>query len=463
MLLVNRAQPFAYWLSKNYYYHKLLIQFYQFIIPVNSRILHIGCKNGYLLNALKPAYGSGIEWDSNYYSEAQERYQNYTFFSSLEELTRELPEITFDYIIFSSSVMEIDDIQNFFELTKKFTHNRTRLVIDWYATLWEPVLLLTQKLGLRRQTPLKNWLSPADLKNFLYLAGYEIVTEGKQILLPVNIPGISWFFNKIIAVIPGISYLCLNNWIIARPHQEEIAEKSVSIIIPCKNERGNIEAAITRTPRFGASQEFIFIDGHSRDNSFEEMVRVKELYPETTITVLQQTGKGKGDAVRLGFDTARGDVLMILDGDLTMPPEELPKFYYALISGKGELINGSRLIYGMESEAMRFLNLLANYCFGVGFTWVLNQRIKDTLCGTKVLYKTDYQKIVNNRDFFGDFDPFGDFDLLFGAAKQNLKILDVPIHYKNRTYGTSQIHRFSAGILLLRMSFLAFRKFKMRW
>jgi hypothetical protein len=360
--------------------------------------------------------------------------------------------------------MEVYDIQQLFEDLKPFIHPGTRIVVDSYSYLWEPVLWITQKLNLRRPTTLLNWISRKDLINFLELAGFQTITQGNQILLPMYIPGLSWLLNDIIAQLPLINMLCLNTWVIARQQPVARSEKdySVSVIIPCKNERGNIEAAITRSPMMGKHTEFIFVDGHSVDGTLAEMERVKNKYTDHDISILVQDGKGKGDAVRKGFAHAKGDVLMILDADLTMPPEELPRFFAALAQGKGEFINGSRLIYGMEDQAMRFLNLLANYCFGLGFTWLLGQRIKDTLCGTKVLFKKDYERIVAARSFFGNFDPFGDFDLLFGAAKQNLKIIDMPVHYKNRTYGTTQIHRFQAGFLLLRMSWIAFKKFKWR-
>ena len=178
------------------------------------------------------------------------------------------------------------------------------------------------------------------------------------------------------------------------------------------------------------------------------------------IKVLQQDGKGKGDAIRKGFDNASGDVLMILDADLTVPPAALPKFYRAIASGKGEFINGTRLVYPMEYEAMRLLNHIANRTFAKVFSYLLNQRFTDTLCGTKVLTRTAYRQIVTGRRYFGDFDPFGDFDLIFGAAKLNLKLIEVPIRYTSRTYGETQISRFRHGLLLLRMVVFAWWKLK---
>jgi glycosyltransferase involved in cell wall biosynthesis len=217
---------------------------------------------------------------------------------------------------------------------------------------------------------------------------------------------------------------------------------------------------VQRTPDMGKHTEIIFVEGHSQDGTLAECLRVQKAYPERDIRVLVQDGKGKADAVRKGFQEAKGDVLMILDADLTIPPESLPKFFEAIVSGKGELVIGSRLVYQMEKEAMRTLNLLGNKFFSTMFTYLLGQRIRDTLCGTKVLRRRDYEKIVAGRSYFGDFDPFGDFDLLFGAAKLNLQIVEIPIRYRERTYGSTQISRFRHGWLLLKMTAFAMKKIK---
>ncbi|MBF0512218.1 MAG: glycosyltransferase family 2 protein, partial [Candidatus Omnitrophica bacterium] len=281
-------------------------------------------------------------------------------------------------------------------------------------------------------------------------------------LLPFNIWGISWLFNKYIAKLPVFSALTLNHFIIARPLFAPSKEYSVTILVPCRNEKGNIEQAIKRTPLFGRSQEFIFVEGHSKDGTFEEVQRVIQAYPQKDIKLFKQPGKGKGDAVRFGFSKASGEILMILDADLTVSPEEMPKFYEAIKSTKGEFINGCRLIYPMEDEAMRFLNLAANKFFGLFFSWLLGQRFKDTLCGTKVMFKRHYEELAAHSGYFGDFDPFGDFDLIFGSVKLNLKVLEMPIRYKSRAYGTTQIQRFRHGLLLLRMCLFAMQKIKFR-
>jgi glycosyltransferase involved in cell wall biosynthesis len=301
-----------------------------------------------------------------------------------------------------------------------------------------------------------------DISNLLYLTSFEVIKKGYRTLLPVNIPVLSSILNRIVAKMPFFWKLSLNEVIIARPMEVRKSPEEVtcSVIVPCRNERGNIEEAVKRTPDMGKQMEMIFVEGHSDDGTLDECNRVKDKYPQKDISVLVQDGKGKGDAVRKGFAHAKNDVLMILDADLTVPPEDLPKFFVAIISGKGEFVNGSRLIYQMEKEAMRFLNLLGNKFFSKAFTYILEQRIRDTLCGTKVLWREDYTRIVSGRQYFGDFDPFGDFDLLFGASKLNLKIVEIPIRYRERTYGRTQISRFRHGLLLLKMTLFALRKIK---
>jgi glycosyltransferase involved in cell wall biosynthesis len=313
---------------------------------------------------------------------------------------------------------------------------------------------------LKLPQPKQNWLSTRDIKGLLDLEGFQVVTVQRKLLFPKYMPGLNFLFNTLLANLPLLNSLDLVNLIVARPMNHEATEHNVSIIIPAKNERGNIENAIKRTPEYGLSQEFIFVEGNSSDNTYEEMLRVQEKYSMKNIKVIKQSGKGKGNAVREGFEIASGDVLFIIDADLTTPPEDMPKFYEALRLNKGEFINGCRLVYPMEKQAMRFLNLIANKFFGLIFSFLLGQRLKDTLCGTKVLLKKDYEIIKNNRRYFGDFDPFGDFDLLFGAAKLNMKIVEVNVRYKDREYGTTQISRFKHGLLLIRMTIFAARKLK---
>ena len=279
--------------------------------------------------------------------------------------------------------------------------------------------------------------------------------------MPFRLFGLGRLINRFISVLPIVREAALRHYTVCRSlRTSDTSIASATVVVPARNERGNIESAILRMPRFCDDIEVIFIEGHSQDGTYEEMQRVRDAHPDWDIKVMRQPGKGKADAVFTAFDAARGDVLMILDADLTMPPEQLTKFWDALKSGKAEFANGSRLVYPMEDEAMQFLNLIANKSFSLLFSWLLNQRFTDTLCGTKVLRRSDYLRLKAGKAYFGDFDPFGDFDLIFGASKLNLKSVDLPIRYAARTYGSTQISRFRHGVMLLKMVVFAFFKVK---
>jgi hypothetical protein len=355
-----------------------------------------------------------------------------------------------------------EDIDGTLRLIHKLCAPSTRIVIAYYSHLWEPILKTAEAIGLRRRQPKINYIATTDFCNLMDLADFEVIRAEQRQLLPQHWFGLGPLINRYIAPLPGIRQLCLRTYLVGRPLRLFSERKlSASILIPCRNERGNIENAILRMPRFGTAQEILFVEGNSSDGTFEECERVRDAYRDSwDITVLKQDGKGKGDAVRKGFAAARHDVLMILDADLTMPPEALPKYHAIIESGKAEFVNGIRLVYPMEHEAMRPLNFIANRLFAYLFSYLVNTRLTDTLCGTKALLRKGYEILARERDYFGNFDPFGDFDLIFGAAKQNLKIIETPIHYKARTFGETQISRFRDGWLLLKMVWFAYRKLK---
>jgi ubiquinone/menaquinone biosynthesis C-methylase UbiE len=454
----SAAETRLKWRKRNRYYNELLEKYFRFIIPASSKVLEVGCGTGDLLNAVNPKIGVGIDYSPNMINVASEKHKNFFFFVQDAEDIK-LNE-TFDYIILSDLLSSVQDVQKVFRCLQTVADENTRIIVSNYNYLWEPLLKFGESIGLKQKQPLMNWLSAKDIINILSLEGFELIKSERKILFPKKIPVLSSFLNSFVINLPIIKNLSLVNLLVVRKKEGKKAEHSVTIVVPARNEKGNIESAITRTPSFGISQEFIFIEGGSKDGTYEEILRVKEKYSDKKIVDLKQSGKGKGNAVREAFEAASGEVLMILDADLTMPPEDLQKYYEALISNKGKFINGCRLVYPMEGQAMRFLNLLANKFFGVLFTYLLGQNLKDTLCGTKVLYKKDYINIISNRKYFGDFDPFGDFDLLFGASKLNLKIVEMPIRYKDRQYGETQIKRFSHGWLLIKMSIFAAKKMK---
>jgi SAM-dependent methyltransferase len=456
----NLSNNIDKWRRRNKYYHNDQVNYFRYLVGKNKRVLELGCGTGELLNALEPSYGVGVDISTALVKLAQARYPNLTFLTGDVNNLAFLPDESFDYVILSDLVGYLEDVQVCLERLQRFCAPHTRIVISYYNFLWEPILRVGEKLRIKMPTPDQSWLSLDDLRNLLALSDLQVVKTERRLLFPKYLPVVSWLLNRL-STLPVINKACLSHYVVARPlGRSKVAELSTTIVIPCRNEKGNIKNAIERIPRFGNNQEIIFVDGHSTDGTQDEIRRLIPLYPDRDIKLLVQTGIGKGNAVSEGFRDARGDILMILDADLTVPPEDLPKFYRAIATGKAEMLNGCRLIYPLEDEAMRSLNLLANKLFAMVFTWLLGQRIKDTLCGTKVILKKDYQQLVINRPYFGDFDPFGDFDLLFGASKLNLKIIDIPVRYRRRTYGETQISRFRHGFLLLRMVIYAIRKIK---
>ncbi len=455
------ASERAKYRKKGKYYHQELENYLRFLVPEGASVLEIGCGTGDLLAALQPGRGVGIDISPQMVKKAQQNYPDLDFrVDDFEDLQI---EETFDYIIIAETIGHVDDIQQALQGLHKVCTPETRIITIYFNYLWAPVIKITELTGIRMKQSLQHWLPLDDIANLLSLTDFDVVKKGYRVLMPLYIPLFSSFCNRFLANMPLFWKMALTEVLVSRPvaARKAARDTSCTVLVPCRNERGNIEDAIRRTPEMGKQTEFIFVEGGSSDGTYEECLRVQAAYPDKDISVLQQDGRGKGDAVRKGFAAAKNDVLMILDADLTVPPEDLPKFFEAITSGKGEFINGSRLVYGMEKEAMRFLNTLGNKFFSRVFTYLFEQRIRDTLCGTKVLWRKDYLKIQEGRKYFGEFDPFGDFDLLFGAVKLNLKIREIPIRYRERTYGSTQISRFRHGVLLLKMAW--FGLFKIKW
>lgn len=459
----ERSAERARWLKRGAFFHSEDLLYLRFLIPEGARVLELGCGTGHLLSALKPSFGVGVDFSEGMVAQARKNHPDLTFLTGdIEDadFIRSLPG-PFDVILITDTLGFLDDCQSLFASLHAQCTRETRLVVAYFSHLWYPVLKVAEALRLRMPQVAQNVLAPADIRALVELADFEAVKAETRLLSPAKLLGVGRALNRFIAPWPGIRNLCLRHYTVCRSlHRSDDALKSATVVVPARNERGNIEAAVRRLPRFTDDLEIIFVEGHSQDGTWDEIQRVIAVYPQFDIKALRQPGKGKADAVFAAFEIARGDVLMILDADLTMPPEQLPKFWDVLRSSKGEFANGTRLIYPMEDAAMRFLNLVANKFFSIAFSWLLSQRVTDTLCGTKVLRRRDYQRLKRGRAYFGDFDPFGDFDLLFGASKLGLKIVDVPIRYANRTYGETQISRFRHGVLLLRMVLFAFLRIK---
>lgn len=454
------AQQLTRWERSRRGYQQRLKEIFGFLIPPKMSVLELGCGSGDQLANLNPAVGVGVDFSSSMLESARRRYPNLRWILS-DAHDLDLGE-TFDYILCSDLVNDLWDVQRVLENARRHAHRNTKLILNFHSNLWQAPRRLAEVSGLARPQLPQNWMTREDMANLLYLAGWDTLRTTQEVLFPFSFPLLEDFANRYLVKLWPFQHLGLTNVLIARPFAEAQPgpEPVVSVIVAARNEEGNIADIFDRVPQMGGGTELIFVEGNSKDDTWGAIEREIARRPGYNARLFKQGGKGKGDAVRKGFAEATGGVLMILDADLTVPPEDLPRFYETWRSGKAEFVNGVRLVYPMEEKAMRFFNLIGNKFFSMSFSWLMAQTVKDTLCGTKVLSKSAYAVIAANRSYFGDFDPFGDFDLIFGAAKYNLKIVDLPVRYRERIYGETNIQRWRHGLVLLRMVIYALRRLK---
>ena len=453
----------AQWVAKNSYYYEQIKQLIATIIPPGKRVLDVGCGIGHILAHTSPAYGVGIDFSASMIAEARSRYPHLTFHTMDIEAASALNE-KFDFVISANSITEMTDIRRCLKSIYQVMTPETRLVIIAYNYLWQPIIELGARLGMRPQSPTENWLTPQDIHGLLSSTDFEMIREGYRTMLPKQVPFLSALFNNFLVRMPLLRYLGFTYYTVARPliAFENPQKMTVSVVVPCKNEEGNIDEVVNRVPEMGGGTELIFVDDKSTDKTAEKIKKQIERHPERNIKFVEGPGIGKGAACRAGFANASHDIFMILDADMTVMPEVLPEFFELIVQGKGEFVNGSRLLYPMEEEAMRIANIIGNKLFAMLFTFILEQPIKDTLCGTKVVLRRDYHKLLEARDYFNSTDKWGDYDWIFGAARHNLKILELPVHYVSRKAGqTKMTGRLRNAWIMLKMCRVAFLKLKL--
>jgi Glycosyl transferase family 2/Methyltransferase domain len=452
----------ADYIAKNAYYYKQVFQLLRFIIPPGKRVLQVGCLTPDFLHAVAPSFGVGIDLSPRQVELARQRFPHLKFQVHTNYNVGNFG--TFDHVIITDINDQADPIASLRALASVM-NQQTRVIVQNYNHLWEPLLRLTERLGQKFPLPLQNWLSTSEVANILRLCDYEPLQVYRRVVVPKKIPVVSGLANSFVARLPGVERLNMICLTVARPLLRGLPkrDRSVSVVVPCRDEVGNVAAAVERIPDLGSHTEIIFCDDKSTDGTADEVRRLQNLYPERDIKLYDGPGISKALNVRAGFDHARGEILMILDADLTTMPEELPYFYDVIASGKAEFVNGSRFVFPMEGEAMRPLNIAGNRFFSAIFSFLLGQRITDTLCGTKALWHLHWPAIRALAGSWGADDRWGDYDLLFGAAKLHLRLLDLPVHYQERVSGvTKMTRRFRNGLLMARMCWAAFLKFKLR-
>lgn len=437
------------------------ISFYQSLIQTQATILHIQSGTGDILSSLDPLFAVGIDTDKEIIAAARKKYPAYQFY---ESETYHCPvDFQFDYIILGPAAVQQNDLYHLLSQLHQWASSKTRIIIDYCTPIYTVKEQCINLFRAKKNHSLQLFRAKT-MNHVIAIAGFQEISRGYHTFIPLAIPLVTKLLNKIIPALPVINYLCSKQYRVIRSLDQARTKElpSVSVIIPCRNEAGNIKAAVQRLPLMGSATEIIFVEGNSSDQTRAEIEQIIAASPTKNIRLIIQQGKGKADAVHAGFAQATGDIVMILDGDLTVAPEELPHFFHLLAHGNGEFINGSRLIYQAEKEAMGFLAFLANHGFAYLLSWVANQRVTDTLCGTKVLWRADYERIAAISRANNMYDPFGDFELLLGAAQLQLKIIDLPIHYKKRIYGESKINRFYEVWFLLWIVLRAAWQLRMR-
>jgi SAM-dependent methyltransferase len=455
------------WIKRNRYYYELLSRLLRFLVEPHKKVLSVRCGTGNDLAVVRPSEGKGIDICAEIVEIAKQRHPAFKFvvaFPDKEEFQRAFrPGEKFDYILFNDIGDTVDVLQALRNL-RPLCLRHTRLLIKTYNHLWEPLVTFAEWTGMKVPRMEENWLSTADIRNLMKLAGFEALETHWIVLLPKYVPVLSAFLNRFCARLPLIKKLCMTQVVVARalPPAVPREELSVSVIIPCKDEKGNVEDAVQRIPQLGRQTEIIFCDDQSTDGTAEEVIRVRSLFPEKNIRLEYGPGVCKSKNVWTGFNAATGDILMILDADLTTMPEQLVYFLEVVASGQAEFVNGSRLVYPVPKGAMNTANMLGNKFFSIAFTYLLGQRVKDTLCGTKVLWRSDWERIRPMLGSWGTEDRWGDYELLFGTAKLNLKILDLPVHYQERIYGSTKMTKvFRNGLIMLKMCWHGFLNLKL--
>jgi len=451
------------WIRRNKYYYNLLAKVFRHIVEPGKRVLNINCETGFLLNAVRPAYGVGVDISAEMLDVARSINPTFTYHQAFPE--EFVSSERFDYIIVSNSG-DIVDLQKAFSRLHAVAERHTRLLIYTYNHLWEPLIGLAERLRLKTPQTEQNWLAEPDFVGLLNLSGFEWLNTYRTALLPKYVPALSELANHCLAKVPLLERLCMVEVLVARPVPRPVEPSSVrvSVVVPCKDERGNIEDAVKRIPDFGQPTEIIFCDDKSGDGTAEEVRRMQAVYPLRDIRLVEGPGICKAANVWTGFNAATGDILAILDADLTVMPEQLPYFIDAITRVGADFVNGSRLVYPVPRAAMKGANMIGNKLFSLVFSYLLGQRVKDTLCGTKVLWRADWQRIQPMVGSWGIMDRWGDYELLFGAAKLNFRIIDQPVHYQERIYGTTKMTKvFKNGLIMLRMCFHGFLKLKLHY
>lgn len=360
----------------------------------------------------------------------------------------ELKNLNFELIILSDVIEVYDDLHVLFESINELLTENGVLLITSINTKWKIPLKLLEILNLKEKTKQFSHIHNKKFENIAAGVGFELISSKTRQFLPFKLFKIGNIFNKILEIIFFNFRLGIKSYILFRKNNKFFNQMTKSIIIPAKNEEGNLKKLVDRIPKT-LNTELIFSIGESKDKTLEIALEIQQNNKDFNIKVFEQSKNGKANAVWEAVEKSNGEIIAILDSDISVDPEELVNFYEIIENNYADFVNGTRLIYEMEKGSMRFINRFGNRMFQYLIGKIINEPITDSLCGTKVFKKSLLKNIFWWQKTYKLNDPFGDFDLLFSASYSGAKILEYPIHYRARTYGNTQISRFRDGYKLI--------------
>lgn len=440
------------------YYYTQIQRLLKFLIPPGKSILYFGCYREDVIYSLDASSSVVINEEVD---ERISKNKSVEFVHCKYHLYN--PQQEYDYIILDTVIGKTENINLLLRNISSACSSHTRIIIHQENYLWRPLLNFAASFGLKKQEKTQNWLSIKDVETYLETAGFESTRVYKKNIFPLKAGFLGPILNHFFSTIPVLDFLKLDQFIVGRfnkPFTQLKSSSSLSICLTVKDEEHNIEPIVSSLPVLCENQEILFVEGNSTDNTAKEIERMKMLFPHKNIRLIKQPGKGQGDAIHTGFKEAKGEIIILYEGDGTSEPYDIQYFYEAIEAGRFEFIEGSRFVYPLSHKCMPLANKIGNVVFAKWFSFFLNQRTTDVLSGIKAIRKKDYEKIYNTWGFLGIPDPFGDFELLFGSARYGLKIGEIPIRYKPRVFGESKTSVFKHGWYLLKMAFTGYFIFR---
>tara|TARA_B110000977_G_scaffold125183_1_gene160299 strand:+ start:1495 stop:2904 length:1410 start_codon:yes stop_codon:yes gene_type:complete len=393
---------------------------------------------------------------------------NNTFINSLtkSEIKKEdeiNKNLNFDHIVIADIEHQKFITKNLIDLNEKID-NECRVIVLSKSIFWSTLINFYKKI--KNIGPDKNNFLPySNLRKIFLNTNFEIVKNEKIIFFPFQFSLLTKFINQIFRF-PVLNFFCMINLTVLKKVQKKNYQaegKKISFIIPCKNEGGNIKFFYEKIINSTINAEFLFGNDNSSDNTLDEIKKLQQAIPNKEIKIYDGPGVCKSENVYKGINLASGEIILIYDADLTVSFDDLVNSINLLLKTDADFINCTRMIMPQQKNAMKFLNFYGNLFFAFLFSILFKQKITDTLCGTKIFFKKDWEQIKKYNNTWGAKDLWGDFDLLLGAYKNNLKIVENPISYTDRKEDeTKMTGIIKNSIRMLIITFVAYYKLRIR-